>query len=105
MTQADIDFGDVQGLVRFGFGRMTQASYALLRVRDVAAARAWLRSAPITTAVTMQPPPSTAMQVAFTAAGLRALGVSPAVLAAFSPEFLSGMTEPSRARRLGDTGR
>jgi deferrochelatase/peroxidase EfeB len=105
MTQADVDFADVQGLVRFGFGRMTQASYALLRVRDVAAARAWLRSAAITTAVTRQPPPATAMQVAFTAPGLEALGVSPAVLAAFAPEFLSGMSEPSRARRLGDTGR
>lgn len=105
MTAAEVDYADVQGLVRFGFGRLPQATYALLRVRDIAAARAWLRSAPITTAVTMQPPPSTAMQVAFTAAGLEALGVPPAVLAAFAPEFLSGMAEPSRSRRLGDTGR
>jgi len=104
MMKAEVDFGDVQGLARFGFGRLTQASYALLRIRNVAAARAWLRSAPITTSVTLQPPPSTAMQVAFTAAGLKALGVAPAVLAAFAPDFLSGMTEPSRSRRLGDTG-
>jgi deferrochelatase/peroxidase EfeB len=105
MMPADVDYADIQGLVRFGFGRLTQASYALLRVREVAAARAWLRAAPITTAATMQPPPATAVQVAFTAAGLRALGVSPAVLAGFGPEFLSGMTEASRSRRLGDTGR
>ena len=104
MTKAEVDFGDVQGLVRFGFGRLTQASYGLLRIREAGAARAWLRSAPITTAATMQPPPSTALQVAFTAAGLEALGVAPAVLAAFAPDFLSGMTEPSRLRRLGDTG-
>ena len=32
------------------------------------------------------------------------LGVPPSVLAAFAPEFLSGMTEESRARRLGDVG-
>ena len=69
MTRADVDYADVQGLVRFGFGRLTQATSALLRVRDVPAARTWLRSAPITSAVTMQPPPSKAMQVAFTAAG------------------------------------
>ena len=69
-----------------------------------AAARAWLSTAPVTTAVTMQPPPTSAMQVAFTAAGLRALGVATPVLAAFAPEFLSGMSEPSRSRRLGDTG-
>jgi deferrochelatase/peroxidase EfeB len=104
MTPSDVDFADVQGLVRFGFGRLHQASYALLRVRDVVAARAWLRDAPITTGVTRQPPPETAIQVAFTAAGLEAFGVAPAVLAGFAPEFLSGMTEPSRSRRLGDTG-
>jgi len=44
------------------------------------------------------------MQVAFTAAGLEALGVPPSVLAGFSPEFLTGMTEENRARRLGDVG-
>lgn len=104
MMHGEVDYADVQGLVRFGYKRLTQASYALLRVRDVTAARAWLRSAPITSAVTMQPPPSTAMQVAFTAAGLEALGLSPAVLASFASEFLSGMTEASRSRRLGDVG-
>jgi deferrochelatase/peroxidase EfeB len=50
----------------------------------------------------MDPPPETAVQVAFTAPGLAALGLAPAALAAFSPEFLSGMADPSRARRLGD---
>lgn len=104
MMHAEVDYADVQGLVRFGYKRMTQASYALVRVRDVAAARAWLRSAPITSAVTMNPPPSTAMQVAFTAAGLNALGLPAAVLAGFAPEFLAGMTEASRSRRLGDVG-
>ena len=76
----------------------------LARVRNVDAARAWLRSAPVTTAVTLQPPPVTALQVAFTAAGLEALGVPAAVRAGFSPEFLGGMDDPSRARRLGDVG-
>jgi deferrochelatase/peroxidase EfeB len=44
------------------------------------------------------------MQVAFTAAGLEALGVPRSVLAGFSAEFLTGMTEENRARRLGDVG-
>ena len=99
-----VDLNDVQGLVRFGYGKMKEAAYAHLRVKDGAAARAWLRTAPITSAVTMNPPPPTAMQVAFTAAGLEALGVSPSVLAQFSPEFLTGMTEENRSRRLGDVG-
>ena len=83
---------------------MKEASYALLRVKDVAAARSWLRTAPVTSAVAMNPPPSTALQVAFTAAGLKALGVLDAVLAGFSSEFLAGMAEESRSRRLGDVG-
>ena len=104
MKQTEIDYGDVQGLVRFGYGKMKEASYAHLRVKDVTAARAWLRTAHITSAVATTPPPSTAMQVAFTAAGLEALGVPPSVLAGFSAEFLTGMTEENRARRLGDVG-
>jgi deferrochelatase/peroxidase EfeB len=104
MTQREGDYGDVQGLVRFGYKRMTRASYVLLRIRDVVAARSWLRNAPITTAAIMAPPPVTAMQVAFTADGLKALGVPVSVLSGFSSEFLAGMTEESRSRRLGDVG-
>ena len=103
-TRHDVDYGDVQGIVRFGYKLMTEASYALVHVRHVEAARAWLRSAPITTATTIDPPPSTAMQVSFTAAGLEALGISASVLASFSREFLGGMTEDNRSRRLGDVG-
>ena len=104
MNHTAIDFSDVQGIVRFGYGRLTEASYTLLRIKDAGAARAWLRSAPIGSAVTLDSPPQTALQVAFTAEGLKALGLSPAALAAFSPEFLGGMTEDNRARRLGDVG-
>src|SRR5205809_481290 len=99
-----VDYRDIQGIVRFGFGRLTEASYVLLRVHDVSAARAWLKTAPITSAVSLDSPPPTAVQVAFTAAGLEALGVPPPAIAGFSPEFLAGMTDDNRARRLGDVG-
>lgn len=102
MTRTEVDYSDVQGLVRFGYGKMKGASYALLRVRDASSARAWLRDAPVTSAVTMKPPPTTALQVAFTANGLTAIGVADSVVSQFSPEFLTRMTEESRARRLGD---
>jgi Dyp-type peroxidase family len=104
MTSSEVDYRDVQGLVRFSFKRMTEAGYLLLRIKDATAAKAWLRSAAITSAVAMDPPPSTALQVAFTATGLEALGVPASVLAEFSPEFLAGMTEDARSRRLGDIG-
>lgn len=102
MTRSELDYGDMQGLVRFGYGKMKEASYALLRVRDATAARSWLRTANVTSAATMNPPPSTAMQVAFTAPGLEALGVDKSVIAGFSGEFRAGLTEESRSRRLGD---
>ena len=96
------DYADVQGLVRFGYKKMTRASYALLRVKDPAMARAWLSSAPVTTAVEVRPPPATALQVALTAPGLEALGVPVSVLAEFSHEFRAGMAQESRSRQLGD---
>jgi Dyp-type peroxidase family len=104
MTQSEIDYSDVQGLVRYGYKRMAEAAYVLVRIKDIAAARAWLGSAPVTNAVEADLPPSSALQVAFTEAGLRALGVPASVLAGFSSEFLAGMTEESRSRRLGDVG-
>lgn len=104
MNDVQFDFSDVQGLVRFGYGKMPRARYELLRIKNPIAARAWLRDARVTTAVAMEPPPDTAMNVAFTAPGLLALGVPPAVIDAFSHEFRTGMAEPSRARQLGDVG-
>ena len=65
-----VDFGDVQGVVRYGYKHMTEACYYLLRIKDAAAARAWLRTAPISSAAESKPPPSVATQVAFTARGL-----------------------------------
>ncbi|MBV8143158.1 MAG: peroxidase [Verrucomicrobia bacterium] len=99
---SEFDAADAQGLLRFGYKKMTKASYALLRVKHVAAAQAWLRSAPVTTAVEMNPPPTAALQVAFTAPGLLALGVRESVIAEFSHEFRGGMAQESRSRQLGD---
>jgi len=97
-----IDYGDVQGLVRFGYGHLTESCFVLLRIAEPAAARAWLAAAPVTTAVKGEPP-ATALNVAFTREGLEALGVPGEVIAGFSPEFVSGMAgDESRSRRLGD---
>jgi deferrochelatase/peroxidase EfeB len=100
-----IDFADIQGLVRFGYGSLTEASFLLLRVRDALAARAWLASAPVSNAVALKQAPDTALQVAFTCEGLRTLGLGEDILAGFSAEFYSGMaSDKNRSRRLGDTG-
>src|SRR5260221_2495394 len=102
MTQSEVDYSDVQGLVRFGYKLMKEASYVLLRVKDVGAARSWLRTAPVTSAIAVSPPPSTALQVAFTAAGLKALGVPDPVLAVCPSDFLPGMTDDNQSPHLVD---
>jgi deferrochelatase/peroxidase EfeB len=99
------DAADVQGLVHSGYAKLTEASFLLLRIADPAAARAWLRAAPITSAADLARQVPTALHVAFSAGGLRALGLAEPILAGFSAEFLSGMAGAAeRSRRLGDVG-
>src|SRR5690242_9358371 len=76
-----VDDGDVQGLVRFGHGEMTEACFYLLGVQDRAAARAWLGARSVTTAVKAASgdKPEQALQVAFSWEGLKALGIPPTV--------------------------
>jgi hypothetical protein len=79
-----VDLADIQGIVRFGYKRHTQAAFVLLRVRDRDAARAWLASVPVSSAATLEPPPDTAMQLALSSPGLSALGVADEIVQAFS---------------------
>ncbi|HTO47698.1 MAG TPA: hypothetical protein VML91_08650 [Burkholderiales bacterium] len=100
-----MELDDVQGLVRFGYKHLTEACFLLLRVKDAAAARAWLARAPVTSAANTDPLPQTALHVAFTSEGLRALEVASDLCAEFSAEFVAGMaSDAARARRLGDVG-
>ena len=102
---APVELNDVQGLLRFAYKHHTQACFLLLRVKDREAARAWLAQAPVSSAVTLDPLPETALQVAFTREGLRALGVPADIVEDFSAEFIAGMSsDASRVRRLGDVG-
>jgi deferrochelatase/peroxidase EfeB len=102
---AGVDLSDLQGLVRFGHGRLSAACFLLLEVADRAAAQRWLQNAPVTSALKTDPPPDTALQVAFTREGLEKLGVREEVVQSFSEEFLAGMAaDASRSRRLGDVG-
>lgn len=101
-----LELDDMQALLRFGFKHLTHASFLLLRIKNRDATRAWLATAPVTSAVTCKPPPTTALQVAFTSEGLRALGVAPDIVEGFSNEYIHGMSsDPNRSRRLGDVAK
>lgn len=99
------DLADIQGLVKAGFGGLTEACFLLATIRDAAAARRWLGAVKVCSIADMASPLTAVRQVAVSAAGLRALGVAAETLAAFSPEFQVGMAgDPARSRRLGDVG-
>ncbi|WP_159982554.1 MULTISPECIES: peroxidase [unclassified Novosphingobium] len=106
MSAAATETGDIQAIVDRGFGSLRAARYLLLRVIDPAAARAWLRSLTVTSlAEAKSHRVSCVDQIAFTAAGLRALGFAPDDIPGFAPEFLDGMAgDERRSHRLGDAG-
>ena len=123
MKLSDQDFADIQGLVRFGHSHLKAACFFLLRIVDAAAARAWIAAVtakeddtapewkekpskkPKVTNAIKGSLPDTALQVAFTPAGLEKLELAPKILNAFPLDFRSGMAgEEARSRRLGDVG-
>ena len=99
------EFEDMQALVRFGHGSLRDSRFLLLGVRDRAAAGRWLGALDVSDARVRSPVPERAVQIAFTAPGLAALGLPEDALAQLSDEFLVGMAgDESRSRRLGDVG-
>src|SRR6185436_11948825 len=103
MEFSDVDYRDIQGLVRFAHAYLPEARFRVLEIADRAAARAWIASvADRVTHAHAGDRPKRALQIAFTSEALASLGVPPGMLAAFSLEFRKGMAERNRARRLGD---
>lgn len=100
-----VDFEDMQGLLRFGYGHLPESCFLLLRVADRDAARRWLQRAPVNDARWLPKAPERVLQLAFTHQGLGSLGVGNEALAGFSEPFAAGMAaEGNRSRRLGDEG-
>jgi deferrochelatase/peroxidase EfeB len=99
------DRNDIQALLRAGFSTLTEACFLLLQVADAVAARDWLAGVEVTSVADLDTPQNSVVQVALTAAGMRALGVAESVVAGFSAEFLGGLgNDAARSRRLGDVG-
>jgi Dyp-type peroxidase family len=104
-----IDLRDLQGDILRAYGNDYDCtSYAFVTIEcRPEQARAWFSGLldHVTTAEPWkQGKPVTTLNVAVTAPGLKALGVSPDVVASFSKEFREGAAVADRARRLGDVG-
>ena len=101
MTTLDLD--RIQGFVVRGY-RLPLAGYLFLRIDDPARAAAWLAdiTPEVLTAAPWAQKPASGANIAFTYAGLAALGLPSATLASFPEEFRDGMA--ARADLLGDAG-
>lgn len=109
-----LDLREIQGLVTSAYPPSRVARYVLLEVEDASDARASLRqlTSRVTFADEVERQKSaraqggldghTGLNVAFSSAGLAALGVPEGRLTDFSREFHEGMVTPHRQRILGD---
>lgn len=95
---------DVQGLVVSGYAHMHQASFLLLRVGNPHAARGWVGELAGRVTSSEKAEERRCINVAFSAGGLRSLGVADRDLTTFSVPFHEGMAKAHRQRILGDTG-
>ncbi len=97
-----LDLDNTQGLLARAYRGLTYARFTVFAISGPAAGHAvlsWLLPQ-VTTAA--QFTADSALHVAFTAAGLRRLGLPDGVIAGFSAEFGEGMAGPDRSRFLGD---
>lgn len=109
---ADLETHDIQGILLSGYFHLKHSRYMFLHLDDQKAARAWL-AAIIPDITSAKYPvdangkaidPKWALNIAFTAAGIEALGYS---VESFSQEFKEGIADKEgvRSERLGDTHR
>lgn len=96
------DAADVQGLALSGHADLNECRHFLLRIRDARAARRWLSELIPAIGRGSSGASGTALGVAFTHAGLRALGLHESLLAGFSHELAEGMATDARSAFLGD---
>jgi porphyrinogen peroxidase len=110
MAEPPISVDDIQALVLSGFGTLPHGEYLLLSIVDRQACRAWLRELLHSQRVLgadrvgqrAGAQQTETVAVAFSHAGLLALGEQPSSRYPFPAIFSEGMAAPDRVRLLGD---
>ena len=106
----DQTLADVQGIVTTGYGHLPEVAYVFVNIERAETGQAWINR--LMSCITSSAPwpmggdgrvikPSVAVDLTFTADGLRALGLPGEVLRTFPPEFQEGIA--ARSQILGDT--
>jgi Dyp-type peroxidase family len=96
---------EIQGLILRGYSNLPNAIYILLQAGDVDNAKKWLAQVgnDITDGATK--PDTMAMNIAFTLAGMKKLGLSQNAINTFSGEFEEGMSTAHKQLMFGDFGK
>lgn len=111
MSESEIDFDDVQGLLLRGY-RVAFARHFVLNITNASAAGQLVEALvsgsdglpKITTARRILPKPVCFLNMSFTCPGLAAMGVSAQDLTSFDASFQRGATDALVARNVGDIG-
>lgn len=104
-----LEYHDIQRLVQHDYVELPSAVFVLCQVTNAARARTWLAGVieqieRVSVDDRDRLSHTSAVHVAFTCHGLRALGVAEEVLHQFPREFREGMATLQRERLLGDRG-
>lgn len=102
MTNRNINFSDIQGIVRRGYGNLPAACYLLISIQDTDKAIPWLRELSEQLTFADLKPHEQAINLAMTHNGLSRLNLAPSILNSFSDEFRSGMNTIHKQNILGD---
>ncbi len=97
-----LELQDIQGIITRGYGNLEAATYVLLHIQNATLAKQWLGRLANQVQTSQDRPTDRCLNLAFTYAGLTALGLHQSTLTTFATEFQEGMTEPNRSRILGD---
>jgi Dyp-type peroxidase family len=107
-SRITLPLDQIQGIVLSGYGHLLQARFALLTVRSGRApdAKRFLSGLKLTSSsvASERKVSAPSINLAFTHAGLAALGLDSAILDNFPRDFVEGPTLEARARLLGDQG-
>jgi Dyp-type peroxidase family len=100
----NLETNDIQGLITKGYSNLPACKFLLLQITDKDAAKKWLKNIVSDVTHSNAKHDTTAINIAFTFDGLKALGLSAASLDSFPLEFEDGMATAHKQLFLGDFG-
>ncbi len=100
----NLETQDIQGIIIKGYSNLPAADFLLLGIKDAVAVKKWIKNNIATITFGTDKPQETAMNLAFTFEGLKALGLDAATLDSFPMEMEDGMLTRHKQDYLGDYG-